>query len=131
MTTITDLTAQLQSTHFDHIAFFFSKYHDFTYDPNANAASEFQRLAQHRGWGAKKKRTHHARFLKAFGAEFDAVFGAGDEWDWKYLCMLLGVVANSVTHARNVVSIYDSLEGEGAGLMGRGEGAAADSCQHF
>ncbi|KAF8251010.1 hypothetical protein K440DRAFT_616646 [Wilcoxina mikolae CBS 423.85] len=82
---------------------FFRTFADFPYKPQNRATSEFQRLAEHRGWskGEKVYRKARGRFLDAFEKEFNTTFQ-----DWSYLCEVLDIDApGSKTQARKAVSL--------------------------
>ena len=72
-----------------NLSLFFAKFKDFCYDPSKNDADEFRRLSIQRKWNDKNRKKHWTAFLIAFGDEVDAVFGSGEKWDCKYLCMVL------------------------------------------
>ncbi|KAF8244949.1 hypothetical protein K440DRAFT_635592 [Wilcoxina mikolae CBS 423.85] len=96
---------------------FFSAFRDFTHNPRQPAAAEFERLCAQKRWSHDSAPFREARkdFCEAIETEFNTVFGAGEVWDWKYLCLVLGVdpMPKSITQARNValppinVNIFD------------------------
>ncbi|KAL4248547.1 hypothetical protein ABKN59_007818 [Abortiporus biennis] len=62
---------QRSSTHLDS---FFNQYAQYTYNPNASVAREFQRLGQRMGWSDDERRIARERYREALTNEFNDIF---------------------------------------------------------
>jgi len=97
-----------------HLAAFFARvarFPDFTYNPAANAADEYQRLCD----SYPDLRKRRGEFHTAFAADFNARFGEGEQWDWKLLCALLEIdpMPPSKNQAKKVCISGVQREGRG------------------
>ncbi|KAI0792461.1 hypothetical protein C8Q75DRAFT_753008 [Abortiporus biennis] len=95
---------QRSSTHLDS---FFNQYAQYTYNPNASVAREFQRLGQRMGWSDDERRIARERYREALTNEFNDIFGTdpSDYEAWKKLFGILKIspVPASVLECTRVI----------------------------
>lgn len=91
---------------------FYAFYKDFTPDPLASLAANFDALALKRGWapGGHTRTRAHRHFRDAMIEQFNVTYGtdAGSLENWQNLCRVVGVtpVPESVTQCKKVGILF-------------------------
>jgi hypothetical protein len=109
-TSVDDLAVALAGTSISPLAVYFSQFSGFTYNPGANAATEFRRLKRRHGDNADRD-----DFNRAFEAEFNTRFGCDEVWDYSRLCARLDIdpIPPSKTQARKVRALSETFDRAG------------------